>query len=168
MEIFLPGYSLDTLIASHQGTSIYSGFCSATNEACVIKLVMNQLSSLSELTRLTHEYSVLNRIDNVLVPKAHELIRFDGGIALLPGQEGHGGSTFCGVASLVLMDKLESSMPLLFRKNIIYWCVSRQVGGMQGRPNKLEDTCYSYWIGGTLKLLGHQHDLLDQSLLNRY
>ena len=83
MEIFLPGYSLDTLIASHQGTSIYSGFCSATNEACVIKLVMNQLSSLSELTRLTHEYSVLNRIDNVLVPKAHELIRFDGGIALI-------------------------------------------------------------------------------------
>jgi geranylgeranyl transferase type-1 subunit beta len=32
---------------------------------------------------------------------------------------------------------------------------------MQGRPNKLEDTCYSYWIGATLRLLARD-DLLDQ------
>ena len=29
-----------------------------------------------------------------------------------------------------------------------------QVGGFQGRPNKDEDTCYSFWIGATLALLG--------------
>jgi geranylgeranyl transferase type-1 subunit beta len=34
-------------------------------------------------------------------------VSFDGAIALLPGREGHGGSTFCGVASLVLMDKVD-------------------------------------------------------------
>jgi geranylgeranyl transferase type-1 subunit beta len=39
--------------------------------------------------------------------------------------------------------------------------------GMQGRPNKLEDTCYSYWIGGTLYLLGASH-LLDGWALREY
>ena len=92
-------------------------------------------------------------------------ISHDGGIALLPFQEGHGGSTFCGTASLVLMNRLKD-MPPLFRRNLIHWCVSRQVGGMQGRPNKLEDTCYSYWIGGTLKLLEADHLLNQQQLLD--
>ena len=39
--------------------------------------------------------------------------------------------------------------------------------GMQGRPNKPEDTCYSYWIGGTLNLLSESH-LLDGDALRRY
>lgn len=93
-------------------------------------------------------------------------ISFDGAIALLPGQEGHGGSTFCGVASLVLMNKLDE-IPKSLVNNLIYWCVSRQVGGMQGRPNKLEDTCYSYWIGGTLCLLG-KLQLLEETTLSEY
>lgn len=31
--------------------------------------------------------------------------------------------------------------------------MNRQVSGFQGRPNKPVDTCYSFWIGGTLRLL---------------
>ena len=122
--------------------------------------------------------------------KAVEYIKncraYDGGIALIPGQEGHGGSTFCGVAALVLMDQVEdvlcrpSSESDMFRRvgppsvgkscwkdELIHWCVHRQVGGMQGRPNKAEDTCYSYWIGGTLRLLGHE-ELLDGKKLRNY
>jgi geranylgeranyl transferase type-1 subunit beta len=38
---------------------------------------------------------------------------------------------------------------------------------MQGRPNKPEDTCYSYWIGGTMHLLGMSH-LLDGTSLREY
>lgn len=37
------------------------------------------------------------------------------------------------------------------------WCISRQESGFQGRPNKSVDTCYSFWIGGTLKLLNSLH-----------
>lgn len=36
---------------------------------------------------------------------------------------------------------------------LIRWCINRQVSGFQGRPNKLVDTCYSFWLGGTLHLL---------------
>lgn len=32
--------------------------------------------------------------------------------------------------------------------------MNRQVDGFQGRPNKPVDTCYSFWIGATLKILG--------------
>ena len=54
-----------------------------------------------------------------------------------------------------------------WKQELIHWCVQRQIGGMQGRPNKNEDTCYSYWIGGTLRILGMDH-LLDQHALRDY
>jgi len=38
---------------------------------------------------------------------------------------------------------------------------------MCGRPNKLEDTCYSYWVGGTLHLLNESH-LLNGWALRDY
>ena len=118
--------------------------------------------------------------------KAVDFIRacqsYDGGFALIPGQEGHGGSTFCAVASLMLMNRMDvldgnqndgdnsaatTTSLTSPRSLLIHWCVHRQVGGMQGRPNKKEDTCYSYWIGGTLALL-EQHDLLNQTALFKY
>lgn len=34
------------------------------------------------------------------------------------------------------------------------WCLLRQDGGFHGRPGKQSDSCYSFWIGATLKLLG--------------
>ena len=54
-----------------------------------------------------------------------------------------------------------------WRDDLIRWCTSRQIRGMQGRPAKLEDTCYSYWIGGTLRLL-NQDPLLDHDHLRAY
>ena len=85
-------------------------------------------------------------------------------------QEGHGGSTFCGTASLVLMGKLDEVMAEDdWRKDLTRWCCHRQIGGMQGRPNKVEDTCYSYWIGGTLRLLGEDSfALLDHTPLRKF
>jgi prenyltransferase beta subunit len=56
-----------------------------------------------------------------------------------------------------------------WRKDLTRWCVHRQLGGMQGRPNKVEDTCYSYWIGGTLRLLGSSSfALLDHDALRAF
>lgn len=39
-------------------------------------------------------------------------------------------------------------------------------GGMAGRVNKVPDSCYSFWIGWTLKLLGL--DLLDKERLMEF
>lgn len=33
------------------------------------------------------------------------------------------------------------------------WLINRQEDGFQGRPNKPVDTCYSFWVGASLKML---------------
>ncbi|OQR80279.1 geranylgeranyl transferase type-1 subunit beta-like [Tropilaelaps mercedesae] len=77
---------------------------------------------------------------------------YEGGVACLPGAEAHGGSTFCAVASLALMNRLKDIEDK--RSHLVQWCLFRQESkGFNGRPNKLEDTCYSFWIGGTLRIL---------------
>ena len=42
------------------------------------------------------------------------------------------------------------------REAIGHWCMQRQVGGFQGRVNKDPDTCYSFWVGASLKMLGDE------------
>ncbi|KAG0288771.1 Geranylgeranyl transferase type-1 subunit beta [Dissophora globulifera] len=34
------------------------------------------------------------------------------------------------------------------------WCLQRQTTGFQGRINKPTDTCYSFWVGGSIAILG--------------
>ncbi|KAI8388720.1 terpenoid cyclases/protein prenyltransferase alpha-alpha toroid [Radiomyces spectabilis] len=68
-----------------------------------------------------------------------------------PGEESHGGSTFCGVGALTLMNHQQDG--LLNKEKLIKWCVSRQSSGFEGRPNKKADTCYCFWIGATLKVI---------------
>eukprot|EP00968_Pinguiococcus_pyrenoidosus_P012551 scaffold1102_cov256-Pinguiococcus_pyrenoidosus.AAC.46 len=36
-------------------------------------------------------------------------------------------------------------------RRLVSWCVSRQKRGFNGRGNKDEDTCYSFWVGATLE-----------------
>lgn len=78
---------------------------------------------------------------------------FDGGIGQGPGMESHGGSTFCAIASLHMMNRLDA----VNCKRVIKWCCERQQMGFQGRINKDDDTCYSFWIGATLDVLGVYH-----------
>jgi prenyltransferase beta subunit len=63
-----------------------------------------------------------------------------------------GGSTFCAIASLVLMKKLHEAFNKEQINRLKRWCISRQQTGFQGRPNKPVDTCYSFWVGATLQV----------------
>eukprot|EP00501_MAST-03F_sp_TOSAG23-6_P001290 GSMAST32.ASY1.ANO1.1338.1 assembled CDS len=76
---------------------------------------------------------------------------YDSGVGLLPGQESHGGSTYCSISALFLMNRL-SDLPK--KSTLLRWCMERQVGGFQGRRNKRPDTCYSFWVGATITLIG--------------
>ncbi|XP_072022825.1 geranylgeranyl transferase type-1 subunit beta-like, partial [Amphiura filiformis] len=80
-------------------------------------------------------------------------LSYEYGIGQGPGLEGHGGTTFCAIASLVLMGRLHTAFSKKQIQGIIKWCIFRQQTGFQGRPNKPVDTCYSFWVGATLKLL---------------
>jgi len=99
--------------------------------------------------------SISNGIDkDKAVEYIQKSITYEGGIAQGPYLEAHGGSTYCAVASLYLMDRLEDGLSSCQRSQLVRWLVNRQRQGLNGRPDKDDDTCYTFWIGGALKLLG--------------
>uniref|UniRef100_T1J3U5 Geranylgeranyl transferase type-1 subunit beta n=1 Tax=Strigamia maritima TaxID=126957 RepID=T1J3U5_STRMM len=90
--------------------------------------------------------------------KATEYIKnsmgYEFGIGQGPGFESHGGSTYCAIAALWLMNSLETAFSSRQISLLKRWCLHRQKLGFQGRTNKPDDTCYAFWIGAVLKMLG--------------
>lgn len=78
--------------------------------------------------------------------------RYDYGFSQHTDAECHGGTTFCALAALQLSGQL-SRLDATTIEGIKRWCLMRQMGGFQGRPNKIVDTCYSFWIGAALSIL---------------
>ncbi|WVQ93900.1 hypothetical protein IAU59_000978 [Kwoniella sp. CBS 9459] len=77
---------------------------------------------------------------------------WEGGYASRPGViEAQGGTTYCSLATLSILDRPQSSAT---EAETLRWLLARQVGGFQGRPGKLEDVCYSFWCGGAIAILG--------------
>merc|ERR1719263_1843907 len=85
---------------------------------------------------------------------------YDGAFGMGPMAESHGGCTYCALASLVMMGRL-ADLPA--KERIIDWLIKRQGVGFQGRIQKPEDSCYSFWVGGSLQLLGAADLINSQS-----
>ncbi|KAI5820804.1 terpenoid cyclases/protein prenyltransferase alpha-alpha toroid [Pyronema omphalodes] len=131
---------------------------------------------------------------------------YDGGISDRELGESHAGMTYCAVAALSLLGRLEDGISN--HEDLVRWLVQRQVpfeerhvmddeewadilatgtdaekaagieiklgadgkpiwAGFHGRCNKKADTCYSFWIGGTLSILKKLH-LMDLSANRRF
>ncbi|VDM63723.1 unnamed protein product [Angiostrongylus costaricensis] len=77
---------------------------------------------------------------------------YEGGFGGEPFAEAHGGYAYCGVASLVILDRYR----LADSESFLHWLVKRQMrfeGGFQGRTNKLVDGCYSFWQAANFPLV---------------
>ncbi len=102
---------------------------------------------------------ILQDWSGINVDRAFEHLKasqaFDGGFGLNRGLEGHGGSTYCAVASLKLLGKLKD-LGADCVESLERFCVNRQIGGFNGRVNKPADTCYTFWVGGSIKMLENQ------------
>jgi geranylgeranyl transferase type-2 subunit beta len=50
-------------------------------------------------------------------------------------------------------------MDLVDKNRLGRWLSERQTegGGFNGRPEKLEDVCYSWWVGSSLSMMGRLH-----------
>ncbi|XP_050349743.1 geranylgeranyl transferase type-1 subunit beta [Nymphalis io] len=83
-------------------------------------------------------------------------ISYDYGIAQYPELESHGGTTFCALATLSLTNQLNKLTEYQIER-LKRWLLFRQIDGYQGRPNKPVDTCYSFWVGASLKILDALH-----------
>jgi geranylgeranyl transferase type-2 subunit beta len=103
------------------------------------------------------------------VPKAVEYIaacqNFDGGFGSNPGAESHAGQIFSCLAALAISERLD----LVNKDKLATWLSERQVegGGLNGRPEKLEDVCYSWWVLSSLAILERLH-WIDGKKLERF
>ena len=54
-------------------------------------------------------------------------------------------------AALAILDRLD----VIDQDTLAWWLAERQLpnGGLNGRPQKLEDVCYSYWVLSSLSIL---------------
>ncbi|KAI8812508.1 geranylgeranyl transferase type-1 subunit beta-like protein [Cladochytrium replicatum] len=106
---------------------------------------------------------ILNDWSGVDIPRVQKFIRasltYEGAFAQSPLQEAHGGSTYTAVAAMALAGVLEDTISPGEKTKLLEWLMWRQDGGFHGRPNKPADTCYSFWVGASIAILGH-YDLV--------
>ena len=91
---------------------------------------------------------------------------FDGGYGCVPDAESHAGQIFCCVAALDIVGATDH----IDRDKLCWWLCERQVlpcGGLNGRPEKLPDVCYSWWVLSALAVLGRLA-WIDQDKLADY
>jgi geranylgeranyl transferase type-1 subunit beta len=50
---------------------------------------------------------------------------------------------------------------------IVHWLIQRQSMGFHGRINKPDDTCYSFWVGASLKIF-KMENLINLELLEGF
>ncbi|KAI0985434.1 hypothetical protein GJ496_005451 [Pomphorhynchus laevis] len=93
---------------------------------------------------------------------------FDGGFGFSPGLESHGASTYLAIASLYLYNSIDEFFQQGKRiDKLLRWCALRQTeqGGISGRPGKIADSCYTFWIGASLSILNRANIINNTSCL---
>ena len=87
---------------------------------------------------------------------------FDGGFGTRPGSESHAGMVYCCVATLAVCGRLGD----VDADRTGAWLARRQLpsGGLNGRPEKLPDVCYSWWVLTSAAILGRAHWIDGESL----
>lgn len=134
------------------------------------RFVYNAISSLSLLTELT---------DDIVDPAVNFILQcqnFDGGFGLVPGSESHAAQVFTCLGTLAICDKLDK-LPREKQELLAWWLCERQQdmfmnskefeGGLNGRPEKLPDVCYSWWVLSSLSILG-KVDWIDKEKLIQF
>ncbi|XP_016499560.1 geranylgeranyl transferase type-2 subunit beta 1 isoform X2 [Nicotiana tabacum] len=113
--------------------------------------------------------ALLRQLDKIDVGKAVKYIvsckNVDGGFGCTPGAESHAGQIFCCVGALAITGSLHH-----VDKDLLgWWLCERQVksGGLNGRPEKLPDVCYSWWVLSSLIMIDRVH-WIDKEKLAKF
>lgn len=87
-------------------------------------------------------------------------INYDGGAGQLVGSESHAAQVFCVVSALRSLGCLE----MIDRMKTVDFLIYRQVenGGLNGRVNKKEDVCYSFWAFSAMVILKAEYIDLER------
>ncbi|WWC70590.1 uncharacterized protein I206_104541 [Kwoniella pini CBS 10737] len=126
-------------------------------------------------TRFTYiclsSLSLLGKLDEISSKKKQNIIEyikkcknFDGGFGRVPGAESHSGQVWVCTAALSILNRQDLiDIPLLGS-----WLSERQLpnGGLNGRPEKLEDVCYSWWCLASISIIGKLNWINKDKLIN--
>ncbi|KAI4131319.1 MAG: hypothetical protein LQ338_001274 [Usnochroma carphineum] len=113
--------------------------------------------------------SLLHLLPLIDMPKAISYVQacanFDGGYGVSPGAESHAGQIYVCVGALAIAGRLD----LVDIDALGGWLSERQLdsGGLNGRPEKLQDVCYSWWVGSSLAMIGRLY-WIDKDKLARF
>lgn len=99
----------------------------------------------------------------------------DGGFGCRPREcESHAGHTFCCLAALSLLGRLDG-LSHRGRGRLLRWLAARQTpqGGMNGRPGKKPDVCYTWWTLAAAQLAeslvdSRLSDIFDLNALQKF
>jgi len=93
----------------------------------------------------------------------------DGGFGLAPGTESHSGQVFTCIGALSMTGELDSYLGEEGKDRLGAWLSERQLasGGLNGRPEKLVDSCYSWWVGCSLAMIDRLH-WIDKAKLTTF
>ncbi|TYJ53665.1 hypothetical protein B9479_005691 [Cryptococcus floricola] len=121
-------------------------------------ILLSSLSLMSRLHLLTSEQlsSITSNIE--------QCKNFDGGFGLEPGTESHSGQVWVCTAALAILGRMD----LVDEDLLGAWLSERQLpnGGLNGRPEKLEDVCYSWWCLASISIIGKIHWINAEKLTN--
>ncbi|KAG4305195.1 hypothetical protein PORY_001365 [Pneumocystis oryctolagi] len=112
--------------------------------------------------------SIIDRLDTINCEKVVEWIlkcqNYDGGFGEIPGSESHAGHVLSCIATLSLLKRLDAIDVNL----VSSWLSERQVlsGGLNGRPEKIEDVCYSWWVFSPLVMMNRSLWIDNERLIN--
>lgn len=105
-------------------------------------------------------------MDVINLPKAIEFVmsccNADGGFGSKPNAESHAGLIYCCVGFLSITKQLHR----IDTEKLCWWLCERQLpsGGLNGRPEKLPDVCYSWWVLSSLTIMGRLHWISSEKL----
>jgi len=140
----LIGIDIAALQDRHTGTFTGDEF-----GECDTRFLYGALNALS-LLKLLHLVDVDLAVDYII-----SCANFDGGYGVSPGAESHSGQIFTCLAALSIAGRLDT----VDGDKLGRWLSERQVdaGGLNGRPEKLEDVCYSWWVASSLTIIERLH-----------
>lgn len=102
---------------------------------------------------IAYEYNILTpELKEGVAEYVFSCVNEDGGFSPRPGCESHAGYVHSAIGILYLLNRLDD----INLNSVIRWIAERQMqfsGGFQGRPNKLVDSCYSWWIGSSSRII---------------
>jgi geranylgeranyl transferase type-1 subunit beta len=136
--------------------------------------VPTSLSAERDLRPVYCAFAISTLLDDWSAMNAEKAVEFisrcrsyEGGYGQSPGEEAHGGTTYCALASLQLYARHKhgadtTRLPMLTppqRRKTLRWAAHQQSivapGGFSGRTGKISDACYSFWCGASVDILGH-------------